>query len=68
MNTDPGGDPRGYHCGNCGYSPLIRTLTQNDILLAGVVGAAVGAAFGPIGAAIGGLAGLFVGSRRTQPK
>jgi uncharacterized paraquat-inducible protein A len=65
VNKDPGGDPREYRCGVCGQPSLERAATKSDKVLATAITGAViaGLEFGPIGALIGGLAGLLVGDR-----
>ena len=65
INTDPGGNPRQYRCGVCGQYQLQRIMTPQQKIFAGAVaGAALGGmTFGPPGALIGGLLGIFIGDR-----
>lgn len=66
INTDPGGDPRGYSCGVCGMPTLQRTITpQQKAFAGGVAGAAIGAllGFGAPGALIGALIGIVTGEK-----
>jgi len=67
--TDPGGDPRSYHCNVCGYAPLQRTPNaplNSDTGIGLMAGAAVGAAIGGLpGAIIGGILGLVIGARQN---
>jgi hypothetical protein len=69
-HTDPGGDPRQYSCGVCGYSPLQRIGFRAEPLAGAIVGATIGATVGgPLGAVIGGIAGLILGNNvRPQRK
>jgi hypothetical protein len=67
-HSDPGGDPRRYHCNFCGQQGLERVATkQEKVLAAGVAGATVGGlAFGPIGALAGGIIGLVFGENQFK--
>ena len=66
INTDPGGDPRSYRCGVCGFPTLQRILTPQQKAFAGAAaGAALGALLGggAPGALVGALIGIVAGGK-----
>jgi hypothetical protein len=64
-NRDPGGDPRLYTCGRCGYPTLYRPESPNNNAMAGaMVGATIGGvAGGPVGALLGIVIGGLLGNQ-----
>lgn len=62
-NSDPGGDPRIYRCGQCGKPALERRpKPENAAVLLALIGAAIGgAAAGAPGAVLGGILGAAIG-------
>jgi hypothetical protein len=75
VNEDYGVDPKNLYCGNCGLPTLDRvpfpgsSSSNNNAIVLGTTGAALGAAIGgPVGAIIGGTLGAIFGANSTWLK